>query len=151
MIAWRKGSDAWRQFQSTHSITECDMSFCGSSQVPSLVFQSTHSITECDQHLCDCIVKIINFNPRTPLQSAMVAIKAVKLTLRDFNPRTPLQSAIRWPLPLPFFVALRFQSTHSITECDITKTPRGPVMFLFQSTHSITECDRSGRPFGQSE
>ena len=127
-----------------------------------------------------------NFNPRTPLQSAMISGNIIVGDPRYFNPRTPLQSAIgsnphsivkfiayfnpRTPLQsamlkgisLPSFLYISihalhyrvrfyqdlnkdghigFQSTHSITECDI---PGSKLIFgsgKFQSTHSITECD----------
>ena len=36
---------------------------------------------------------------------------------------------------------LRFQSTHSVTECDIRPTDRYWFAKTFQSTHSVTECD----------
>ena len=39
---------------------------------------------------------------------------------RYFNPRTPLQSAIVCPR-LPILSVLPFQSTHSITECDLAE------------------------------
>ena len=82
-------------FQSTHSITECDpggpnyldylaisihalhyrvRSACSAgSMYLRTSFQSTHSITECD---FEAIVATddnpVNFNPRTPLQSAII-------------------------------------------------------------------------------
>ena len=61
-------------FQSTHSITECD--FHAVEIIPTNpIFQSTHSITECDRPPgwpVDCGGSY--FNPRTPLQSAMLLL-----------------------------------------------------------------------------
>ena len=107
----------------------------------------------------------MNFNPRTPLQSAIPSFDGIKVPTHYFNPRTPLQSAILSPPILPA-TERSFQSTHSITECDrsgtftftikvsnisihalhyrvrwqitATRTRRRKP---FQSTHSITECD----------
>ena len=36
-----------------------------------------------------------NFNPRTPLQSAIKATELLDTFNQHFNPRTPLQSAIK--------------------------------------------------------
>ena len=80
-------------------------------------FQSTHSITECDdvQGLAENLNK--HFNPRTPLQSATrpntkgerkwnISIHALHYRVRRPNP-----SLLAWD-------RTEFQSTHSITECD---------------------------------
>ena len=157
-----------------------------------MIFQSTHSITECDPDHRDSTFHGAHFNPRTPLQSAIfkaddlpalegISIHALHYRVRSwchrsvnrkrlyFNPRTPLQSAIR----NMFCVHLqkrKFQSTHSITECDVDSArqylnfgkhfnPRTPLQSamvavwsgsiaftLFQSTHSITECDHNVIP-----
>ena len=67
----------------------------------------------------------LNFNPRTPLQSAIAFAGQAKSRHWYFNPRTPLQSAI---LPLKIAgVAEAFQSTHSITECDDVASKRPPA------------------------
>ena len=81
------------QFQSTHSITECDSNdlvtsnrerryfnprtplqsattLVSASSLMSTLFQSTHSITECDVVTSASLRLNRNFNPRTPLQSA---------------------------------------------------------------------------------
>ena len=58
-------------FQSTHSITECDR-VTDPSKHQRGKFQSTHSITECDLTLAEWATATLYFNPRTPLQSAMV-------------------------------------------------------------------------------
>ena len=58
----------------------------------------------------------VDFNPRTPLQSAIInMIKLLSLSIH-FNPRTPLQSAMI--AKATFWLTTTFQSTHSITECD---------------------------------
>ena len=82
----------------------------------------------------------------------------------DFNPRTPLQSATISTITGVFYIN-KFQSTHSITECDavhdlhwrnerpisihalhyrVRPGQTASSMYAsheFQSTHSITECD----------
>ena len=60
-------------FQSTHSITECD-AFGSFHAFSTSIFQSTHSITECDNISGAGLSTISNFNPRTPLQSAMALL-----------------------------------------------------------------------------
>ena len=129
-------------FQSTHSITECDARtpsqcdlrphfnprtplqsaisfyFYGADDP---IFQSTHSITECDlwhiqfpdHRRCK------DFNPRTPLQSAIDLCKKPRRSEAYFNPRTPLQSAMYTGVDA-VWIFCQFQSTHSITECDVS-------------------------------
>ena len=58
-----------------------------------------------------------HFNPRTPLQSAIVSVMRIHRLFLHFNPRTPLQSAILH-IRVPPTQPTLFQSTHSITECD---------------------------------
>ena len=99
-----------------HSVTECDPLY-GHQSWPRFAFQSTHSVTECDLARPSPIPLGRYFNPRTPLQSAMrvnsksrcleaISIHALHYRVRfeaivatddnpvNFNPRTPLQSAI---------------------------------------------------------
>ena len=69
-------------------------------------------------------IQINYFNPRTPLQSAIVTVKLTSTPKIYFNPRTPLQSAI--PVTdTEYWALMVFQSTHSITECDQQCWERG--------------------------
>ena len=113
-----------------------------------MLFQSTHSITECDP--CDQISPRVrgHFNPRTPLQSAIISyssrndaflhisIHALHYRVRSLGNTTTIARL------------LRFQSTHSITECDQILIKPLLIVSIFQSTHSITECDRKIWCFG---
>ena len=132
--------DTLQEFQSTHSITECDhlrafvcfllsghfnprtpLQSATSKKRARLKFfnefQSTHSITECDWSVLVRQVGLLNFNPRTPLQSATCELRLGPSIMLHFNPRTPLQSATQ-TLSLYDIDTKIFQSTHSITECD---------------------------------
>ena len=150
-------------FQSTHSITECD----------AIVGQLKQSFLHISIHALHYRVRLHqpptpiigshHFNPRTPLQSAIVTERLARTESAHFNPRTPLQSAIagldyfasrspnfnpRTPLQSAISTGQRtcaglfqFQSTHSITECDVLLEIGSSRAQAFQSTHSITECD----------
>ena len=104
------------EFQSTHSVTECDSMYFTSWMIYRTIsihalryrvrctapitfnvastFQSTHSVTECDLARPSPIPLGRYFNPRTPLQSAMGPGKRRINHDQNFNPRTPLQSAM---------------------------------------------------------
>ena len=105
------------RFQSTHSITECDRAAALPS-TSSRSFQSTHSITECDVAIYGrSYMMAYHFNPRTPLQSAIVRCQRG-------NPRHDISiHALHYRVrsgPPGFDVSrCPFQSTHSITECDL--------------------------------
>ena len=109
----------WKAFQSTHSITECDLDVTDQSIVNAYI--SIHALHyRVRSETCSASTfKRENFNPRTPLQSAMVAV---------------------WSGSIAFTL---FQSTHSITECDNQYDQTVVIKYTFQSTHSITECDDS--------
>ena len=81
-----------------------------------LEFQSTHSITECDGLRCRRAACKYYFNPRTPLQSATrcLAVNGTgpSISIHALHYRVRLLSRQNWVL------IKQFQSTHSITECD---------------------------------
>ena len=81
-----------------------------------------------------------HFNPRTPLQSAMLhssgGFFVCKISIHALHYRVRLSVSLS-----PTMAVDTFQSTHSITECDLAMTDDRIVGEGFQSTHSITECD----------
>ena len=128
-------------FQSTHSITECDYMGDDSYVIPTLI--SIHALhyrvrpRGSGKSICarkyfnprtplqsatllrvSDVLNLKHFNPRTPLQSATFAAALATLTGEHFNPRTPLQSATMIFTMQLALLSTRFQSTHSITECD---------------------------------
>ena len=107
-------------------------------------FQSTHSITECDLSSIFCNCKWCKyFNPRTPLQSAIITFNTSHL-ISDISIHA-LHYRVRFDTYVHLSRTKKFQSTHSITECDRHMLNFLFPRFLFQSTHSITECDSGCR------
>ena len=104
-------------------------------------FQSTHSVTECDPHRYNTpgatFISIHALRYRVRLERS----RYTGIDKHNFNPRTPLQSAMTLRRMVTK-VAMLFQSTHSVTECDQQWSPFERRGQLFQSTHSVTECDR---------
>ena len=106
------------KFQSTHSITERDQVMTQWFKKRNK-FQSTHSITECDPATRRIIQRQReHFNPRTPLQSATFDLAYV------LSPWAISIHALHYRVRLVVKVLLLtgltvFQSTHSITECDL--------------------------------
>ena len=103
-------------------------------------FQSTHSITECD-YAPDAFKRDYqHFNPRTPLQSATTGVSPlmalVPISIHALHYRVRPEF-----IPATAPEAPSFQSTHSITECDSFCQLLFSLCWQFQSTHSITECD----------
>ena len=81
----------------------------------------------------------LDFNPRTPLQSAIGPRRATTAPKQNFNPRTPLQSAIKLnQLAVPGLL-ISIHALHYRVRYKIDFSSR--CSSLFQSTHSITECD----------
>ncbi len=82
------------------------------------LFQSTHSVTECDILVASYSPKSSSyFNPRTPLQSAMAFVVqqfAPKLRISIHALRYRVRSDPQYHNPDGSI----FQSTHSVTECD---------------------------------
>ena len=128
-------------FQSTHSITECDEmdqeKFIAKAKISihalhyrvrlliflyfilTLIFQSTHSITECDITLA------------TQLKREKISIHALHYRVRPEVSVTPtindlsisihaLHYRVRHQVATTIFSVNPFQSTHSITECDVS-------------------------------
>ena len=108
------------QFQSTHSMKECDHSIqC--FQIQDSTFQSTHSMKECDHHSLALEAKRINFNPRTLWKSATLFEDGLKL----------LQ---------------KFQSTHSMKECDDFLTfCLDAVVISIHALYERVRRDKNGR------
>ena len=102
-------------------------------------FQSTHSITECDGTIGRPVRILLYFNPRTPLQSATNA-NLYPHVLHSISIHALHYRVRRRNISLSM-VKEKFQSTHSITECDCKIVFCSLVGWVFQSTHSITECD----------
>ena len=131
-------SHCW--FQSTHSITECDLWNSNNIDI-FVIFQSTHSITECDLRVHKLRWRTCHFNPRTPLQSAIYDRCNYSWYHQHFNPRTPLQSAMGdlgalGPNETDFNPRTPLQS--AITENRITITTR--VIISIHALHYRVRC-----------
>ena len=119
---------------------------------------------ECDYYKQTITDDDLNFNPRTLWKSATgidvgtdpsvtISIHALYERVRHvmaisnkkakhFNPRTLWKSATKeWFL---WQKAIKFQSTHSMKECDDLLLILRTVVLQFQSTHSMKECDSCG-------
>ena len=83
------------------------------------------------------------FNPRTPLQSATQSWPWLGLFVIYFNPRTPLQSATDLDQALADRLNISIHALHYRVRRDYRYRCCHDCQ-KFQSTHSITECD-SGR------
>ena len=136
------------QFQSTHSITECDPSPHFRAYLP---FQISI-------HALHYRVRCVNFAPRMVnwtisihalhYRVRYVLLHGVTVWLSNISIHALHYRVRCWHQRSSTSVGL-FQSTHSITECD--KAPHWVkyIHAIFQSTHSITECDTWWRPTAQ--
>ena len=82
------------------------------------------------------------FNPRTPLQSATQSWPWLGLFVIYFNPRTPLQSATDLDQALADRLNISIHALHYRVRRDY-RYQCGHDCQKFQSTHSITECDHA--------
>ena len=104
-------------------------------------FQSTHSITECDWLWLNPLYFPANFNPRTPLQSA--TLPNSKLKVVPFISIHALHYRVRPGDPI-YRLTVRDISIHALHyRVRQQKGTKNSVLVKFQSTHSITECDNN--------
>ena len=105
------------EFQSTHSLTECDFGkarFCVSPCIS--IHALPHRMRQRNKYLIQLFM--------------VISIHALPHRMRPFFHKIFNSSSV-------------FQSTHSLTECDFQVILKWRVRPKFQSTHSLTECDTS--------
>ena len=107
------------KFQSTHSMKECDWTTTD-KKFDQFAFQSTHSMKECDENNLVFLSAIDNFNPRTLWKSATGDLTeladSIRISIHALYERVRLLAERKEP------IKLKFQSTHSMKECDVTSS-----------------------------
>ncbi len=127
-------------FQSTHPARGCDDESKQVYALAQILFQSTHPARGCDLiHYSTFFLK--NISIHAPREGVRRLTTWVILRIIDFNPRTPRGGATNG-----HFVQLQhliFQSTHPARGCDKPIMAPVGVHMVFQSTHPARGCDSS--------
>ena len=108
---WRWHRHKEGEFQSTHSITECD---CGPQTYNRCLwyFNPRTPLQSATPPVWWCTLGHQNFNPRTPLQSATSTSSVLIFSILYFNPRTPLQSATDTATLVVVLVGISIHALH---------------------------------------
>ena len=126
-------------FQSTHSITECDTT-AGDQEFTRSVFQSTHSITECDWTTSTTggggTISIHALHYRVRLQADAKLAREVGISIHALHYRVRFKEVNKcYKIGGISIHALHYRVRF------LAKYPDSVDTGIFQSTHSITECD----------